>query len=68
VPGLLFKAVIGVCDTLLKEMKSERRHPRLDTAMTVQEAFRRVGADEWDAVSERFRADAPPAVRSEAAE
>jgi hypothetical protein len=22
--------------------------------MTVQEAFRRVGADEWDAVSDRF--------------
>src|SRR5215207_8050827 len=58
VPGMLFKAVIGVCDRLLKEMKSQRRHPRLDTAMTVREAFRRVGADEWDAVSERFRADA----------
>jgi len=68
VPGLLFKAVIGVCDGLLKELKSQRRHPRLDTAMTVREAFRRVGADEWDAVSERFRADAPAATRSQAAE
>jgi 2-methylisocitrate lyase-like PEP mutase family enzyme len=68
VPGLLFKAVIGVCDRLLRELKSQRRHPRLDTAMTVREAFRRVGADEWDAVSERFRADAPAATRSEAAE
>jgi 2-methylisocitrate lyase-like PEP mutase family enzyme len=68
VPGLLFKAVIGVCDRLLTEMKSQRRHPRLDTAMTVREAFRRVGADEWDAVSERFRADAADATRSEAAE
>jgi 2-methylisocitrate lyase-like PEP mutase family enzyme len=68
VPGLLFKAVIGVCDRLLREMKSQRRHPHLDTAMTVREAFRRVGADQWDAVSERFRADAPAATRSEAAE
>jgi hypothetical protein len=35
--------------------------------MTVRDAFRRVGADEWDAVSERFRGDAP-AKRSHAAE
>jgi 2-methylisocitrate lyase-like PEP mutase family enzyme len=68
VPGMLFKAVIGVCDQLLQELKSQRRHPRLDTAMTVREAFRRVGADEWDAVSEQFRADARAAPRSEAAE
>jgi 2-methylisocitrate lyase-like PEP mutase family enzyme len=68
VPGMLFKAVIGACDQVLKELKSQRRHPRLDTAMTVREAFRRVGADEWDAVSEQFRAAAPAAPQSEAAE
>lgn len=68
VPGLLFKAVIGVCDSLLAEMKAHGRHPRIDTAMTVRDAFRRVGADEWDAVSERFRADAPLPTRSQAAE
>jgi 2-methylisocitrate lyase-like PEP mutase family enzyme len=68
VPGLLFKAVIGVCDASLAELKSQGRHPRIDTGMTVREAFRRVGADEWDAVSDRFRADAPPAKRSQAAE
>jgi len=65
---MLFKAVIGACDGVLKELKSQRRHPRLDTAMTVREAFRRVGADEWDAVSEQFRAGAPAVPRSEAAE
>ena len=68
VPGLLFKAVIGVCDASLAELKSQRRHPQIGTGMTVREAFRRVGADEWDAVSERFRADAPLAKRSQAAE
>jgi 2-methylisocitrate lyase-like PEP mutase family enzyme len=68
VPGMLFKAVIGVCDRLLAELRSQRRHPQIDTGMTVRDAFRRVGADEWDAVSERFRADAPTAKRSQAAE
>ena len=66
VPGLLFKAVIGTCDAVLKEMRETGRHPLLDTGMSVRDAFRRVGADEWDAVSERFRA--PSDKRSEAAE
>jgi 2-methylisocitrate lyase-like PEP mutase family enzyme len=68
VPGMLFKAVIGVCDATLKEMKAQGRHPTLDTGMTVRDAFRRVGADEWDAVSERFRAIEPPAKPAVAAE
>jgi 2-methylisocitrate lyase-like PEP mutase family enzyme len=68
VPGLLFKAVIGVCDTVLKQMKEAGRHPTLDTNMTVRDAFRRVGADEWDAVSERFRSPEPPAKPAVAAE
>jgi 2-methylisocitrate lyase-like PEP mutase family enzyme len=68
VPGLLFKAVIGVCDAMLRQMKETRHHPLLDTDMTVRDAFRRVGADEWDAVSERFRAVEPSGKRSEAAE
>ena len=68
VPGMLFKAVIGVCDATLKQLKEGGRHPILDTGMTVRDAFRRVGADEWDAVSERFRAAEPPVKRVEAAE
>jgi 2-methylisocitrate lyase-like PEP mutase family enzyme len=69
VPGLLFKAVIGVCDAMLAELKAKGRHPTLDTEMTVGDAFRRVGAEEWDAVSQRFRRpDAAGAKRSEAAE
>jgi len=68
VPGMLFKAVIGTCDAVLREMKEKGRHPILDTGMTVRDAFRRVGADEWDAVSERFRAVEPAAKPAQAAE
>jgi hypothetical protein len=32
--------------------------------MTVREAFRRVGADEWDAVQEKFTAAEPPRVEA----
>ena len=52
VPGMLFKAVIGVCDATLKELRRTGRHPVPADSMTVRDAFRRVGADEWDAVSE----------------
>src|SRR3954466_13712586 len=79
VPGLLFKAVIGTCDAVLREMKEKGRHPILHTGMTVRDAFRRVGADEgdafprggadeWEAVSERFRTVEPPAKPAQAAE
>jgi 2-methylisocitrate lyase-like PEP mutase family enzyme len=69
VPGLLFKAVIGVCDAMLAELKARGRHPTLDTQMTVGDAFRRMGAEQWDAVSARFRAPvAAGAKHSEAAE
>jgi 2-methylisocitrate lyase-like PEP mutase family enzyme len=68
VPGMLFKAVIGTCDAVLKEMKAKGRHPTLDTGMTVRDAFRRVGADEWDAVSERFKTVTPPVKPAVAAE
>jgi 2-methylisocitrate lyase-like PEP mutase family enzyme len=54
VPGLLFKAVIGVCDAMLSELRSSGRHPVPVSSLTIKEAFRRVGADEWDAVSDRF--------------
>jgi 2-methylisocitrate lyase-like PEP mutase family enzyme len=60
VPGMLFKAVIGVCDATLSELRRTGRHPVPMNSMTVREAFRRVGADEWDSISERFGAAKPP--------
>lgn len=55
-PGLLFTAVMGICDGLLEETRRTRRHPTPAEKITPREAFRRVGADEWDAVSARFAA------------
>jgi 2-methylisocitrate lyase-like PEP mutase family enzyme len=55
VPGLLFKAVMGVCDDVLKQLRQTGRHPELGSGMTVRDAFRRVGADEWDGYREQFR-------------
>ena len=51
------------------ELKAKGRHPTLDTQMTVGDAFRRLGAEEWDAVGQRFRRpEVAGAERSAAAE
>lgn len=58
VPGLLFKTVIGACDEVLGELKRQRRHPAPSQALkdlTVRDAFRRVGADEWEPLRQKFR-------------
>jgi len=55
VPGLLFKSVIGVCEQALDQLKSAGRHPPLLKELTVREAFQISGADEWDALRNRFR-------------
>jgi 2-methylisocitrate lyase-like PEP mutase family enzyme len=64
VPGMLFKAVIGVCDATLSELRRTDCHPVPMHSMTVREAFRRVGADEWDAIGQRFGAAKPPPVEA----
>jgi 2-methylisocitrate lyase-like PEP mutase family enzyme len=55
VPGLLIKSVVGICDKMLSELKSTHRHPSPVKEMTLPDMFRRFGADEWDALRERFR-------------
>src|SRR6185436_4546224 len=55
VPGLLIKSVLGICDRALAELKANHRHPAPIKEMTVPEMFRRFGADEWDALRDRFR-------------
>jgi 2-methylisocitrate lyase-like PEP mutase family enzyme len=50
VPGMLFKAVIGVCDATLSELRRTGRHPVP------------MHADEWDAISDRFGATKQPPV------
>jgi 2-methylisocitrate lyase-like PEP mutase family enzyme len=65
VPGLLIKSVVGICDQMLAELKASHRHPLPVKEITVPEMFRRFGADDWDALRDRFRV-AP--ARREAAE
>ena len=65
VPGLLIKSVVGICDRMLAELRTNHRHQLPVKEITVAEMFRRFGADEWDALRDRFRV-AP--VRREAAE
>jgi len=59
VPGLLLKAVIGICEQALGELKSTHRHPPLLKELTVREAFQISGADEWDALRTAFRVPEP---------
>jgi 2-methylisocitrate lyase-like PEP mutase family enzyme len=57
VPGLLLKATIGACDDALAALKSTHVHPAPHGAMTVRDAFNRVGAQEWEVFRTRFRGD-----------
>jgi 2-methylisocitrate lyase-like PEP mutase family enzyme len=47
-PVLLFNAVVGVCDQMLGELKTPRRHPKPIADVSPKEFFRRMGADDWD--------------------
>jgi 2-methylisocitrate lyase-like PEP mutase family enzyme len=53
-PALLFTSVIGACDRMLQQVRLTRRHPAPIADITVQEAFARLGANEWDNLRERF--------------
>jgi 2-methylisocitrate lyase-like PEP mutase family enzyme len=61
-PGLLFKAVIGTCDNVLAEMKSQGKHPVPAGDMSIKVGFARVGANEWDPLREQFRNPSPRAA------
>jgi 2-methylisocitrate lyase-like PEP mutase family enzyme len=56
-PSLLLSAVVDACDTTLHALRTTRRPPGSDGRPSVRERFRRLGADEWDALRTRFRAD-----------
>lgn len=57
-PGILLKTVYGACDQALAALQQDRRHPTPLFDSTVQNAFRRFGADKWDALRTRFRTPA----------
>ncbi len=55
VPGLLIQSVVSICEQMLADLRSMGRHPRPLEEIMLSEMFRRFGADEWDALRERFR-------------
>jgi 2-methylisocitrate lyase-like PEP mutase family enzyme len=59
VPALLIQSVVGICDQALAGLRETGRHPQPIAEITVPEMFRRFGADEWDAMHERFHAPTP---------
>jgi 2-methylisocitrate lyase-like PEP mutase family enzyme len=54
VPTLLFRGVIGCCEELLAELKTGA-FPTPPKDLSPHEAFRRFGADQWDALRDRYR-------------
>ena len=54
VPTLLFRGVIGCCEELLAELKTGV-FPTPPKDLSPHQAFQRFGADEWDAIRERYR-------------
>jgi 2-methylisocitrate lyase-like PEP mutase family enzyme len=54
-PGMLFKAVIGTCDTILADLRKQGSHPAPAGDMDIKAGFARVGANEWEPLRERFR-------------
>lgn len=52
-PVLLFNAVAGICDEMLAELNRTQRHPIPLADIPPKEFFRRMAADEWDAVRAR---------------
>ena len=52
---MLIKNVVGICETMLAELRATHRHPAPVREMTVCEVFQLSGADEWDSLRTRFR-------------
>ncbi|MFL9876387.1 isocitrate lyase/PEP mutase family protein [Paraburkholderia megapolitana] len=70
-PSLLLGAVIESCDRTLSALRETRVPPASAGHASVRERFRRLGADEWDAIRTRFRdpepeVDGEPAVQGNA--
>jgi 2-methylisocitrate lyase-like PEP mutase family enzyme len=51
-PGLLFTAVMDLCETILNGVARTRSLP---ATLSVRDGFRRVGSDQWDRLRDQFR-------------
>jgi 2-methylisocitrate lyase-like PEP mutase family enzyme len=56
-PGLVLKAAIEATDLALKELRTTFMPPSVSAS--VAQTFRRFGANEWEALRQRFNAGAP---------
>src|SRR4029079_7793575 len=63
-PGLLFGAIVNVCDKLLAETKALNRYPGARGPGSPAKLFARFGAAEWDERRTAFR-DPPKAQAAE---
>jgi 2-methylisocitrate lyase-like PEP mutase family enzyme len=54
VPAALLVVSLLACEDALTELRATRRHPQPARPTSLQDAFRRFGADEWDALRRRF--------------
>lgn len=66
-PGVLLKTIYGACDAALAALRDTQRHPTPLFDGSVRDAFRRFGADEWDALRTQFREGNPTQAAAEAA-
>jgi 2-methylisocitrate lyase-like PEP mutase family enzyme len=55
VPALLLMSIIDRCDAALAELRETLRHPSPPGGMTIRQMMNRLGGDEWNEVSERYR-------------
>ncbi len=63
-PTLLFRSVVGLCESLLGELKETNVFPAPHGDMSPHDAFRRFGADEWDELRDKY--DTPTASKAAA--
>ena len=68
VPGMLMSSIIGLCDTLLAELKATGLPPSTFSGGGPGATFARVGAADWDARRTAFRGPAVPRTGRAAAE
>jgi 2-methylisocitrate lyase-like PEP mutase family enzyme len=64
-PGLMLKATLEAGDAALAELKATHLAPKVTA--NVAQVFRRFGADEWDALRQRFNAGARATTADEPA-
>ncbi len=67
-PGILLKNVIERCDEVLLALQQSRMPVAAASNVSVANAFRRFGADEWNALRTRFQSTDTQAVPAPAKE